>query len=367
MRTSVLDPAAATAAPAAAPTAAAPGIALIPALDPDATFVTLVEDLVTLGLDVVVVDDGSGDAAAAHFDAVTRSATVLRHARNLGKGAALRTGLAWIADHCPGDAVIVTLDADGQHLPGDAAAVLDRAREHPGIVLGRREIPDHAPLKSRLGNAAARRLFAGVTGVRVSDTQTGLRAFNAALIPWLVRVPGQRFEYELNMLLGAAREGVPLAEVGIAAVYADGNPTSHFRPWRDTVLIGRDLARFALSSFGAFALDYALFSLFTAGLTAAGLAHAAAVANLAARAASATANYQANRHFVFHRPGARRSAGQYAILAVALLAANTVVLDTLVTRLALNPYVVKIGVELAFFAVSWAVQRHLVFRAGEPA
>jgi putative flippase GtrA len=104
----------------------------------------------------------------------------------------------------------------------------------------------------------------------------------------------------------------------------------------------------------------------TAALTAAGWPHAAAAANLTARAASATANYKVNRRFVFHRPGARRSAGRYAVLAVSLLAANTIVLDSLVTRLALSPYVTKIGVEGAFFVISWAVQRRVVFRAGRP-
>jgi hypothetical protein len=119
------------------------------------------------------------------------------------------------------------------------------------MVLGVRGFTGAVPLRSRLGNTVTRVLFRAVTGRGVQDTQTGLRAYPAHLLDWLTSVPGDRFEYEMNVLLEAARAGHPMDEVVIATTYLDGNASSHFGWWSDSVRIYRPLVRFAATSLAA--------------------------------------------------------------------------------------------------------------------
>ena len=95
-----------------------------------------------------------------------------------------------------------------------------------------------------------------MTGVAVSDTQTGLRAFSAELLDFMSRISGSRYEYEMNMLASCAKKGIPIREVPIRTIYHDKeNSCSHFRRIRDSVRIYRELFKFFLSSFSSFLLD----------------------------------------------------------------------------------------------------------------
>ena len=128
---------------------------LIPAYEPDDKLVRLVEALRPLGAHLVVVDDGSvrPEARAAFAAVRERVDALLVHGVNRGKGAALRTGFAWIRDHLPEAEVVVTADADGQHTPTDIRRVAEAALGHPqGLVLGVRTFSGHVPLRSRFGN-----------------------------------------------------------------------------------------------------------------------------------------------------------------------------------------------------------------------
>ena len=220
------------------------GAILIPAYEPDATLVRLVEALRPLGAHLVVVDDGSKTAAArAAFAALAgRVDALLVHGVNRGKGAALRTGFAWIRDHLPEAEVVVTADADGQHTPADIRRVAEAALAHPqGLVLGVRQFSGHVPLRSRFGNAWARFFFWLLTGLSLRDTQTGLRAVPRALLARVLALPGERYDYETRMLVDARRHAAKPLQVAIETVYLDGNRSSHFRPLRDTLLTQRAL------------------------------------------------------------------------------------------------------------------------------
>lgn len=345
----------------------AAAVALVPAYQPTDTLPGLVTDLNHQGFAVVVVDDGS-TAAEPIFTAIADQAVVLHHRVNLGKGAALRTGLEWIGERYPADAVVITVDADGQHRPWDVAAVCRATFAQTSspagrrrVVLGARQDGPGTPARSRAGHAVTRLALRLMTGLRLSDTQTGLRAFRASLIPTLVQIPGQRYEYEMNMLLALAEQGIPVSEVGIDTVYDDAT-VSHYRGLRDSLRIGRDLIAFSLSSIASFLIDYGLFALLTAVLGWLTAPAAVLWANILARIGSATANYTINKRHVFHSRGRTgTTALQYALLAAGILVANTAVLGWLTGVLALNPYLAKIVVELTFFVVSWLVQRHLIF------
>lgn len=340
-------------------------VALIPSYQPDERLIALVEDLNSRCVACVVVDDGSGPAYRRVFDAASHVATVIGYERNHGKGHALKYGLDCISRNYPDDTVVVTVDADGQHSPSDVLRCATRARGVGGstLVLGCRCFSGaDVPLRSSVGNLVTRGAFRLASGVRVSDTQTGLRAFTVRLIPFLQSVTGERYEYETNVLLACPDRGVGFAEVPIRTIYLDHNASSHFRPVRDSLRIYRGILFFAASSFAGFLADYVLFLILSALLVAFGTAGVAA-ANVGARLVSATVNFLINRRLVFHS-SERLSVTvlRYALLALGILVANTASMLLLVDVLQLPVVLAKLVVEVSFFLVSWTAQRRFVFR-----
>lgn len=333
--------------------------ALIPAYQPDDTLVRLSAQLEHEGFDVLLVDDGS-DAACAGVFAAADAVQVLRHPVNRGKGAALKTGLAWLKEHAQAPCVVVTADADGQHLPGDILRVAEEAQLHPdSLVLGSRSFQGEVPLRSRLGNAATRLIFRLTSGAWVGDTQTGLRAFRETQLDQLLSIPGERYEYEMNVLLELARAGTPLRELGIETVYQSGNPTSHFRALRDSGRILGEVLRFSASSLVSFCVDFGLFCLFS------GLTGLVALSNIMARLLSAGVNFTLNRSLVFRGQGDwPTQLRRYALLAAGVLLCNTFILKAL-TLGGLAAPVAKLVTELGLFLGSYAIQRRVIFRTRE--
>ncbi|MEU8072734.1 glycosyltransferase family 2 protein [Micromonospora sp. NPDC049151] len=224
-------------------------IVLVPVYRPGDRLPPLVGDLKDAlpGADVLVVDDGSGPAADAVLRAArARGATVLRRRVNRGKGVVLRTGFRYAATRHPGRDV-VCVDADGQHSVPDVCRVAERMRVTGAPTLGVREFEGEVPARSRFGNAATRVAFRLATGRDVRDTQTGLRAYPAALLGWLGTLPGDRFEYEMTVLLRLARAGLPVEQVEIATHYHGDNAGSHFSALADSVRIYRPLVASALA------------------------------------------------------------------------------------------------------------------------
>lgn len=342
-------------------------VALIPSYQPDVRLVDLVSTLRSCGVEGVVVDDGSGDRYRTLFDAVRRFATVIGYGSNCGKGHALKRGLAYIQQHYPDDTVVVTVDADGQHDPSDVLLCAHEAQEAgDALVLGCRTFDGPGvPWRSRVGNTITRRACRIVSGLQVSDTQTGLRAFSARLISLLLAVGGERYEYEMNVLLACPAHDVPIREVPIRTIYEEGNPTSHFRPVVDSLLVYRGILLFAASSFACFLLDYAVFALL-GGLVAPWGSLGIVVANVGARLASASVNFLINRSLVFgSTEGLYVTAVRYALLALGIVVANTLTMLLLTELLGVSALVAKPVVEVLFFCVSWSGQRIAVFPGGE--
>ena len=354
-------------------------IALIPAYEPGEKLVSLVHDLRDRGFDIVVVDDGSGRDYGDIFERVSHEAVVLTNAANLGKGAALKKGLSYIMDYMAydetvrtpygvkavsgRDGVIVTVDADGQHLPEDVLRVARIAgSRRDALVLGSRALDENVPARSRFGNTVTRHVYSAVTGVSVHDTQTGLRAFRRDLIPELLAIEGDRYEYEINMLLALAAEGVTIIEERIETVYEDNNSGSHFRTLRDSFRVYKEILKFSASSLAGFAVDYCMYAVLLALTGAAGMAHGLVISNIGARLVSGTLNYTMNRKLVFKsRTGFAESALQYVMLAVLILAGNTIVLSILAGTFGINSMIAKLVTEMLFFFVSWTVQKYVIF------
>ncbi len=221
---------------------------LIPAYRPDRRLVDLVDALSSGGLfeKILIVDDGSGsDFRDIFVELAAKScASVIQHAVNLGKGAALKTGMSHLLAEDPSLIGFVTADADGQHTLEDISKVGERLRAHPyALVLGARAFEGNVPLRSRIGNGLTKLVFAGLIGLRLDDTQTGLRGIPAKLIPHLLRLQSNRYEFETEMLVEAVRAGVKVAQVRIATVYYGKNEGTHFNPFFDSLRIFFSLLR----------------------------------------------------------------------------------------------------------------------------
>jgi len=347
-------------------------IVLIPAYEPDARLPALVTALVEARPDVipVVVDDGSGPGRTATFDATRAAgAVVLTHPRNLGKGRALRTGIAYAGAAHPGEDVVCA-DSDGQHTAVDVLRVADHVRRTGSMVLGGRRFDGDVPLRSRFGNAVSRGLLRRASGGHVHDTQTGLRGYPAGSLAWLLDVPGDRFEYELRVLLQAHADGRRVEEIPIQTLYLEGNASSHFRPMADSWRVLAPLILHALVAIGSFVLDLiALWALVA-------VTGELLIGVIGARLISGTVNFLANRRLVHTgrgpaaplpaESGAKRrlllgEALRYTALA-SLVALGDVVLLEALTTAGIPLLLAKIGAGAALFVAGFAVQRTLVFR-----
>lgn len=332
-------------------------IALIPAYEPDKALIDVAEGLKENDFEVLIVNDGSGSGSADIFEKAGEYGSVLVHPVNLGKGAAVKTGLKYISEHYFDPYIVVTVDADGQHRVEDAVAVCGEAEKYPNVlVLGGRKFTGKVPLRSRFGNTVTRFVFRLSSGVKVYDTQTGLRAFSDSSVPFLLSVSGERYEYEMNVLMSAAKAGIPIRELGIETVYLNDNSTSHFKPLKDSYRIYKEILKFSLSSFIGFCVDYALYCLLF------GTTGQLVLSNIIARVVSASVNYTLNRKMVFKsKTSVAKSAIQYFLLAAGILACNTGLLK-LLTFWNVNGYAAKILTEIVMFSVSWLVQHKIIFR-----
>ena len=225
-------------------------------------------------------------------------------------------------------------------------------------MLGARQFAGDVPLRSRFGNDVTRVVFRLATGRRLQDTQTGLRGYPASMLGWLQTIDGDRFEYELQVLLAAKREGIELHEMPIATIYLEENASSHFHPIRDSIRVYVPFLKFSMSSLAAFGVDATLFF----GMMAATGNLAASV--VTARAVSASANFAVNHRLVF--AGRRRhpagAAARYAALVVALMLVNYALLRVLTGPVGLGVVLAKFVTEVTLFLASYQFQQRVVFR-----
>lgn len=230
------------------------GIVLIPAYNPDNELLRLVEELHKNNLKIVVVNDGSNTKCDEIFSKATEYATVISHEKNRGKGAALKTGIAYIKENCVGEGYFITADADGQHLISDILKVREKMEQNCKIVLTTRKFKGDIPFRSRFGNTLSRVVFTMLTGRYFSDNQSGLRGFSTDQCDWLLKVEGDFYDYEMNVLYHAVKQRIPIKTFNIKAVYIDGNKSSNFNPIKDTIKIYKQLFYSARATFFSIAL-----------------------------------------------------------------------------------------------------------------
>lgn len=336
-------------------------IALIPSYEPDDALLKVVNELLEHSFNVVVVNDGSKPSYDEIFKQLPEEVNYLSYEKNHGKGYALKHGFNFIKENLNSDSIVVTLDSDGQHKVSDAIKICDVCEKEGGIVLGSRYFGKGTPFKSRFGNFMARTSFLISTRHKIYDTQTGLRAFDFSLLETLIAVKGNRYEYEMNVLLEAVRREIPIIEETIETIYLDNNSGTHYNPFKDTLRIFKEVIKFSASSLIGFLVDYTCFSLLT--LIPCDWAYWLIACNVIARVISASVNFTINYKIVFRSQDRVWAAIlKYAMLAIFILCCNSLLLWILVQQAGMNQYLAKILVEITMFITSWLVQRLFVFR-----
>ena len=343
---------------------------VIPAYEPDEKLIGLVEKLNEADLSpIVVVDDGSNKAVyGSIFERVGNlGATVLTHAVNMGKGRGLKTAFNHCINEYDGLVGVVTADSDGQHRAEDIKKCKDALLDNPhSLILGVRDFNrDGIPARSVFGNKTTSRVMKLLTGISISDTQTGLRGINVDFMKELLTENGERFEFETNMLLLAKDNGIEIKEVPIETIYLEDNRSSHFNPIKDSFKIYVVFFKFLMSSLSSSVVDMVLFSIFCA-ITRRRVKpfDYIMISTIAARIISAVYNFLINYKVVFHGKGSKAAAAvKYAVLAVVIMLLS----GTLVSaghRLfpSLIEVAVKIPVDCLLFVLSFYIQREIVYK-----
>lgn len=331
-------------------------IVIIPAYEPDKSMIILLKKISkNNNYDVIVIDDGSGVKYRDVFDEAKRYAKVLQYSDNMGKGYALKYGYKYVKDKYDNNYIVVCMDCDGQHSFKDAVKLCDYVDDNPSdLVLGMRKRGDNTPLRSRIGNYITMGIYRFVTGVDVYDTQTGLRAFSDKLMDYMLSISGNRYEYEMNVLLESVSNNIKIEEIEIETIYIDNNSGSHFDTFRDSIKIYKEIFKFSLSSISSFFIDYILFSLFIF------VFNNINISNILARIISATYNYIVNKRMVFNsNKKIYNTFVGYVMLAIIILAVNTMLLNIFVN--VFNPFFSKIMVELILFIFSYVIQKKIIF------
>lgn len=216
-------------------------VVVIPAYQPDKQLTELVKELYRFGVSTLIINDGSDSSYDHIFEEVAKQAKVIRSEKNEGKGAALKKGFSALLEYFPECTCIITADADGQHKVEDILRVRDEIESGADFILTVRRFPENMPFRSKFGNDLSRVVYTVASGHYFDDNQSGLRGFSTEHIDWLLKVKGNKYDYEMNMLCYADKQGIKINLLPIEAVYIDGNQSSHFNPIPDTIRIYKRL------------------------------------------------------------------------------------------------------------------------------
>ena len=348
---------------------------VIPAYQPGGLLVSYVTELrAAIGCTIVIVDDGSDKRCEPYFDAVARmeGCVLLRHPQNAGKGAALKTAFAWCRENLPDVEGIVTADCDGQHSVRDVVRTIEAVQQNPGaLVLGCRSFGEGTPARSLAGNRVSSKLMHYLYNIELEDTQTGLRGVPHCLLEPLCTLRGERYEYEINMLILAKSRCVPFVILPIETIYIDNNAGSHYRAFQDTVRVGvqllRGLAQYGVSSILSAAADVAVYAALVKWFM-----HRLPLSvrlfwgAVIARVLSSIVNYSLNRRLPYvQTQEVKRTAVRYYILWTVQLLCSFLGAWLLCSILRVDELLSKLIIDLVLAVASYQIQLRWVFAREE--
>lgn len=350
-------------------------VLLIPAYMPDEKYTAFAKELMAAGYTVVSVDDGSGEDCRPFFDeARALGVDVIGYEDNHGKGYALKYGLKYILEKYPEAEGVITADCDGQHTIKDLNRVAETLQANPGKVVtgGRFAEGVKIPLRSAIGNSFSRGYFKLATGTKIRDTQTGLRGFPMSAVPSTLEAKGDRYEYEMNVLLYLKTWGFDIIEIPIETIYIEDNATSHYHPVRDSLRVTNqinkfvvkkllNILKFASTSLACFTLDYILYTFVFLNIYPSDWKFQVAIAYASARVISATVNYFLNAKLIF-KQGSFWMFVRYAIWAAVVAVLGSLGSNLFHLQLGVPKWLCKLIVDAPLWLVSYFGQKLFVFR-----
>ena len=342
-------------------------VIIIPSYKPEKeTMMGFIEKVKNKFKNIIVVDDGSGTEYRDFFENLqNQGIVVLRHYINFGKGRGIKTAFNHVLNNYPDVLGVVTADCDGQHYIEDIIKCAEKLRENPEkLVIGYRNFDEkQVPLRSRFGNKITRGVFNTFVGIKITDTQSGLRAFGKNTMETFLKTVGERYEYETNMLIDCKEKEIEISEVPISTVYIKNNSGSHFNPIKDSIIIYKLFAKYIISSLSSFIVDILLFSLFVSLLPKISL-HGITeivVATILARIISATYNFIINSKVVFKNQN-KSSIIKYFVLCVVQMFISAFAVSELFKLLHINSTLIKVIVDTIIFIINFVIQREWVFK-----
>lgn len=209
---------------------------IIPVLNPTLRLVTLTNELIKNKFnDIVVVDDGSTNDYKSIYKKLNKNIRVKYHSVNLGKGAAIKTGIKNIKTNA-----YITVDADLQHSVNDIIKIREELKNND-VVIGQRNFSlDNVPFKSKFGNKFSSIMYTLKTRKKCIDTQSGLRGINIKYKKEMLNIKGNRYDYEMNQLFYFAKNNIDVKYIDMETIYEKGNPTSHFNALKDSYLVHKE-------------------------------------------------------------------------------------------------------------------------------
>ncbi len=350
-------------------------VLLIPALNPDEKLLKLVDGLLGEGFkNFFVVNDGSDAKCLPIFEQLKSKCEdsvnlyIFTHYKNLGKGRALKNAFNQIYTVFPNFECVVTLDADGQHAVEDIIKVADSTLAHPNsLVLGSRKFGEGVPFRSKFGNILTRNVMKVLCGISVRDTQTGLRGFSKQTLAEFLDIPGERYEYEMNVLLATKEKSIPLVEETIQTIYLDDNKSSHFNPIKDSIRIYSLFFKYIVSSLLSFVVDIVMFALFVKIFKNISYAMYIYIATVLARILSSYVNYLVNKNGVFKAKNRTKTENiksliGYYILVVINVIVSSLCVNAIVKCVGWNETATKLLVDMVLFVVNFVIQREFIFK-----
>ncbi|MCR5769959.1 MAG: bifunctional glycosyltransferase family 2/GtrA family protein [Butyrivibrio sp.] len=346
---------------------------IIPAYEPDERLLTFIKELKnTLSSEVIIIDDGSGPEYEYIFKTLSNDydCIVLKHYVNMGKGRALKDAFNYCLNTYPDMTGCVTADSDGQHTPFDIFKCMQELYNNPDrLILGCRDFStDGVPNKSKYGNRITTFVVKLFCGMKISDTQTGLRAIPRAFMSKVLTTPGERFEYEMNMLIDCKYE-CPIKEVSIETIYeSKDNHRTHFDPIRDSYRIykifGKMFLHYTISSLSSCVVDLLFFSMFCSAFKSLIPIYYVTIATVLARIISASYNYLINYKLVFHsNDGYVKTGTKYFTLALVQMTLSAFLVTVLNILIPVIPETgIKVVVDVCLFFISYYVQREFIFK-----
>lgn len=338
-------------------------VLLIPAYNPEEKIITVVKQIPEGVFDrIVIVNDGSKDEYSGIFEQLSSIGTVkiIAHDRNRGKGAALKTGFSYILENMDNCLGVITADADGQHTQKDILSIAAALSSDPHqLIIGSRTFDSDVPLRSRLGNKLTRMIMKYLFKINLTDTQSGLRAIPVSLLPELLAIPFNRYEFEIEMLMKAKKNNYRFKEIEVETIYENNNAASSFNPVVDSVKIYFVLFRYIIASLITASVDYIVFFISYSFFPHIFLC------TYFARLIALFVNFMVLKKYVFHLKEKNIIISlKYLILVIISGFISSLTIEYFNHTLNLNIVLSKISAELLLYFGIFIAQKEFVFKKG---